>query len=239
MSLLTICQNVARDIGLVVPSSIIGNDDETAARLLAQCRRELYELRNRYDWTILQVEHTFALVDGTASYALPSDFDRQINETDWNRTDTWRLIGPTSPQQWQSVKSGAISSAPRFRWRIKRTSTTAEFYVDPTPGSDEDGETLVYEYISKNAILDNDGSTLKAEWAEDADTCLLDEQLIEMGVTWRILKRIGLAYGEERMSYEDSVRKAIGDDGGRKTLVMDGERAELRGIVVPDTGYGS
>jgi len=40
MTLLSICTQVANDLGLVVPSSLIGNTDQTAARLLAQAQNE-------------------------------------------------------------------------------------------------------------------------------------------------------------------------------------------------------
>lgn len=39
MTLLSICQDIANDIGLPVPTSIIGNTDETASRLLACAQR--------------------------------------------------------------------------------------------------------------------------------------------------------------------------------------------------------
>ncbi len=50
-------------------------------------------------------------------YAMPSDFDRLIDRTDWDKSQHWEMLGPETAQQWQWLKSGFISSGPRIRFR--------------------------------------------------------------------------------------------------------------------------
>ena len=56
------------------------------------------------------------------------------------------------------------------------------------------------------------------DWTADTDVALIDENLIELGVIWRLLARLGLAYAEEKDEYEREVDKAVARDGGNAIL---------------------
>lgn len=56
------------------------------------------------------------------------------------------------------------------------------------------------------------------DWVADSDTALLDEDLMELGVLWRTMRRIGIAYDEEQSEYENQVRQSIARDGGTANL---------------------
>ena len=101
MSLLTICQNVADFTGFERETTIIGNTSPTARQLLALAQREGKQLMRATSWPILLKEHTFSTTSGTQSYALPTDFDRFISDTAFNRTDLDKFTGPLTPQQYQ------------------------------------------------------------------------------------------------------------------------------------------
>ena len=58
----------------------------------------------------------------------------------------------------------------------------------------------------------------QSDWIADTDTAILDEDLIEMGVIWRLMRRLGIAYDEELNEYEVQVRQAIARDGGTQIL---------------------
>lgn len=144
------------------------------------------------------------------------------NETIWDRTDKLPIIGPLNSQDWQALK-GFVSTGPRYQYRIRG----GKLLINPTPTA---GHTFAFEYISKNWILDNDGSTYKQYFTEDTDTILLPENLVLSGLRWRWLREKGLPYADIHRMYEDQVRDALGRDGGKKTLAMDG--------AVPRTGPG-
>ena len=152
MSLLTIIQDAANELGLVAPSSVVtATTDLVAQQLLAFANRTGKELRTEYEFPQLTKEYTFTLATDTASYVMPYDFDRFAFCTHWDRTNNWEMIGPISESDWQFLKSGVTTAGNRRRWRFK-DSTTKQFYVDPTPTSSDNGTTLVFEYYSKNWI---------------------------------------------------------------------------------------
>ena len=47
---------------------------------------------------------TVALNFCQTQYAMPSDFDRPVDRTQWDKTRHWEMIGPDTAQQWQWLK---------------------------------------------------------------------------------------------------------------------------------------
>jgi len=185
MSLLSICQEVASEIPVAAPTSIVGNPDGTAQLMLALAQRAGEALARRppggwvamireYDVTTaalapqpgtltnsgaggvavisglsglaalapntwyafgtgLRSNSIVAAVNtgagtvtlnqpaaltgagqfsfGQSDYALPTDFQRPVDNTLWDRSRFWPLRGPQSPQQWQICKSSVIGRA--------------------------------------------------------------------------------------------------------------------------------
>ena len=144
-TVLTIAQNAARECGFDTPSTLVSNTDPTAVQLLALLNREGRTLQRKFDWTALTYETTAQTTSSQAAYALPGDFSRAINTTQWNRGQKWPIWGPINAQHWQLLKSGIVSTYPLQRYRI-RGNTSTTLLIDPTPTT---SEALVYEYISK------------------------------------------------------------------------------------------
>jgi hypothetical protein len=59
------------------------------------------------------VSMTFAKQD----YDLPGGYDRMISDTNWDRTDHWRNLGPKSSQDWQFLQGGIY-----FHWPTRALS---------------------------------------------------------------------------------------------------------------------
>lgn len=89
---------------------------------------------------------------GQGSYALPTDFDRIINDTEWDQTNRWAAIGPNTPQDWAWMTQGIVALTPRRHYRIMGDGTS-EFFIWPIPMTDENGQLLTFEYISSATIL--------------------------------------------------------------------------------------
>lgn len=119
--------------------------------LKSMIEKTLREIRDDYPWPQMQREYTFTLATGAASYAHPGDFNAIQNETVWNRTQTMPLIGPVDEVMWQNYKSGLITTLPRQRFRVKGWSGT-QLFIDPTPTSSENGQTVAYEYLSSTIV---------------------------------------------------------------------------------------
>jgi len=149
--LLTTVKDLAKRLKIAAPSTVIGNTDRNVIELLNLVEETGRDLRDMHDWVELQKEYTFDLVSGQAAYQLPTDFNFQLFNTHWNRDSTWPLIGPIDPSTWQEYKSGVVTSLPRQRFRVKGLGTY-QFNIDPTPGSGDAGQTLVFEYCHNSWI---------------------------------------------------------------------------------------
>lgn len=212
MSLLTVCQNSVSSLNFGgAPASIIGNNDALARQMLAILGEIVPALCSRHNWQALIEDQTITTAAGTETYALPSDFSRYIGETFWDATNYWPMRGSIDPQTWQALKRGLVAATIRKRFRVKGSLV----YIYPTPSAIE---TLVAEYITSKPILDNDGSTQKATFSEDADTFLLPERLLQLELKWRLLKAKGLDYAEDMNDSEREIEKAIAHDTPSHTV---------------------
>lgn len=184
---------------------------------------------------------------GQSDYALPSDFQRAVDNTFWDRTRFWAMRGPQSPQQWQLYKSSVIGQATiqrRFRFRGANviygdsgTAGTTILSIDPVPF--DSGAQLVFEYVS-NGWCQSASGALQSSWQADTDVGVIDEYLLQLGLQWRFLRRQGLSYNEELDDYEREVDKAVAQDGG--AAILDLTPSESLTLIgpwnLPETNYG-
>lgn len=235
-TLLLMLANVAKSVGAQTPTAIISSTDQTAQRMFEAMKRECAFLVRRFPWSALIREATITTVNGTASYALESDFQRIIDDTAWDRTNYWQMRGSLSPQEWQFQKS-AILAQPvnrrRFRIKFNTTTKTRQVYIDPTPTGTA---TLVYEYVSLSFCQATGGGALKTAWSVDTDEPLFDDNLLELGVTWRYLKARGLPYADDKQEYQAALRRAITND--KPAAAVDLTRNVRGAFVLPDGNYG-
>jgi len=194
LSLLTLSQNAADEVGLNKPSSVIGNTDATAVRILRFAIRTCRDLVRR-NFPYLVKEYTFSTVNGTEAYATPSDFDHFLPFTHWNRS-TDRRMHPIDASDWQLLKSGLTTTSIDDRFRIR--GNDREILLEPTPTS---AETVAFEYVSSH-YCESAGGDSRSVWTSDSDVGLVDEELVELGVIWRLLNRVGMPYAEEKAEYE-------------------------------------
>ena len=243
MSLLTIGQNVAREIPIAVPSGISNSSNDSAKLILACANKTGKELSrakgaNGYFDQIV-TEYTFSTVDSQEDYDLPSDYHDMLDNTVWDRSNYWKMRGALSPGQWQQVQSSVLGDSVtiRLRYRIRNVGGERKFSIDPIPSSIDN---LVYEYVSKNWAKNASGTSLAA-FSNDSDEAYIDEWLIELGTLWRVLNRMGMEYREEKAQYYVEFQKALAQVGGgaEKINLSNKTTIDLIGCHnIPDTGYG-
>jgi hypothetical protein len=121
-------------------------------------------------------------------YDLPSDWDREISQTEWDRTNRWPLMGPQSSQSWQSFKSGIVYAGPRQRFRILGNA----YAINPPP---PDGLIFAMEYISNAWIVSPAGVALTA-FASDSDTTVFNDSLLIAGLKakWKSAKGLDASF---------------------------------------------
>jgi hypothetical protein len=217
MTLLTIIQSAAEAVGVPAPSAVVSTTDIQIKKLYRQAQIEGRFLSRRHNWTDLVKEQTFTSVAAELQGALSAliddnDYRKLVNRTAWNRSQQDHLGGPLNSVDWQLLKASSISG-PYYNLRIWRSN----IYLQPAPTA---GDTIAFEYVSKH-WCQSSGGTGQAAWAADADTGILDEELMEQGVIWRFLRASGLDYAEEFRTYEYMVEDAWGSDGARRVLHAD------------------
>ena len=177
------------------------------------------------------------------TYAGPADFDRYINQTWWDRTNRWALIGPDSPQVDQWHRSGIVTIGPRRHFRqigyngLTQTSGAINNYrIWPPPSAQDTPLQLVYEYISVNCVLSAAGVP-QPTFLADTDFPILDENMFVLGAKWRMWQIKGFDYASMQQEYIDYCDRHFANDGGAKTLSMVGSRVGLYQSLVQDGNF--
>lgn len=165
-------------------------------------------------------------------YTLPSDFDRQIDRTHWDKTQHWQMIGPETAQQWEWLTSGYISTGPIVRYRIFGDT----FQIWPPQGTQH---YLGFEYIS-NAWANSAAGVAKTSFTVDTDTCTFPDRLMVLGLKHKYYQAKGLGDVYAR-DYENEYSIAVANDAGSQTLSMNPRVPEvlLGWNNIPDSSYGA
>lgn len=231
MSCLTLVQSVFKRLGLNTPVSVVGNTDRQVGQILELSNEAGQELARRYPWQALLAVGTFTTVatesQGSVQTIAPA-LDYIINDTIWNRSLRRPVFGPKTPQTWEQQKAFAING-PWSNYRL--IADTLAMYPVPTAG-----QSCYFEYISKNWVTT--GSSTSPTWVLDADTPLLDNNLLILDTIWRFKAAKGLEYAEDFNKAERLCTDLMGRDGGKDSLNLDGTKYDIYpGIVVPSGSW--
>jgi hypothetical protein len=152
------------------------------------------------------------------TFDVPSDFDRYIDGTKWDRRFQWAMIGPTSPQADQWMRSGIVPTGPRRHFRhVGKLPTAFRVFPPPTASGDYPG-TLAWEYISRNWVYRSGDDTYRDNLAADTDVPLFDEDIMVLGAKWRMWQIKGFNYAALQAEYIDLVNARKAHDGGMPVL---------------------
>lgn len=234
MSLLSMCETAAEEVGLAAPTTIIGNSDASAVKLLRHAGRT-GAIMAKKSWHELMKTHSFSTSAAEPQYSLPSDYRSMVPDTLWNQTTDTEifLIGP---RQWSYQKS-VVTSNYYDRYRLLGDDAGpdigAKFTIHPTP---EAIETIFFQYYSKNWLTDVTGVTEYAAFQADEDLIIFDEEMFTMGIIWRLAKSLGQPYEEERTEFDRQHEICLAQSGSTGQLHADGNTATLSNI--PESGFG-
>ena len=235
LSVLELVQAATDELSLSQPTTAIGNTNSNEAqKLLRHLTRAIKVMARRFDWQNLRREHTFTTLATASqgSLAIPSDFLRMVERSVWNRTTTFRVQGPLTPEEYQA-RLAAVAGGVTDSFILRQNT----FLLSPTPAS---GETIAYEYISKNVGTDTAGTTELSTFTLDTDLPYLDEELLILHLVWRYRKAEGQDYSEEFREAELMFQDMLKMDGSRRRLDMSGDRHsfEPKAPRTPDTLLG-
>lgn len=234
MNLLQIGETAADRIGIPRPTSLIGSSDQNARLLLSVAQQEGKDLASRHAWQAITKEKTFtSTATEVQSSVIPSDFDRFVDGTFWNRTENRLVLGPASAQEWQALKSDRIQAIHDiFRHRGN------DLLLLPTPAA---GASYAFEYVSLWWVAEaaDTDTPAREQFEQDTDVPVIDSELVALGVVWRFLRAKGLDYSEPFRSYELLLARKMGRDGGAPTLNMSGpsDKYPAPRATIPDGSW--
>ena len=136
----------AQELGLPPVSLSSAAGDASGYQMLGMLNALGDELNRVQDWQFLEKQMGFVGDGITDSFPMPTDFGRQVNQTEWNTSMRRPMQGPMSPQVWAWNKFGIVSVGVYFQYRILHNQYT----VYPVPGA---GQEFALYYISKDWVL--------------------------------------------------------------------------------------
>ena len=166
-------------------------------------------------------------------YDLPPDFETITDNTHWDKTKHWQMLGPEDAQQWQWLKSGYISTGPRIRWRI----LGGQFQIWPPYNTQE---YLGFEYRSKGWARSAAGA-VKNSFTADTDTTVFDDTVLVLATKLKYFQVKSFDTTALQQDYMRYLGVAKANDKGSATLSFAPYPSKvLIGYAnIPDTGYGS
>ena len=169
---------------------------------------------------------TGAGVDLTFSrdtFAVPADFEKMVDDTQWDRSNQWKMIGPDSPQSYQYLTSGVIAMGPRVRFLQVAFGTGRGMRIWPPPTAVDAPATLAYNYISNYWVLSAAGAG-KNSITVDTDTFLFPDVLLIAGLKAKLWRAQGFDSTAYDMDYARVLAKVRGQDRGGKITQADRRR---------------
>jgi len=163
------------EMGLPKPSAVTSSTDTTVQQMLALLNRAGAEMVIGYPWEQLTKEYVFNSANATVApdgltliQPLPSDWSYFLDQTQWDRTNHWPLLGPKTAQEWQWLKGGLLSSGPRIRYRV--VGNNLELF----PGSSVTSQ-IAMEYVADSWVKDAQlANTYWSEIQADDDLVMFD-----------------------------------------------------------------
>lgn len=227
-SLLQLIQRFCIRTGLTPPPAVVTNTDLTITQLMGLLEEECQDLARRAMWQGLVDEATFTSVaaedQGEVAAIAGNGFQNILPKTFWDRAQRLPIIGGADSQEWQWRKAMAITG-PLYTYRIRGD----HLLVSPALAA---GHLMAFEYKSGNWC--SHGSMPQNFFSGDADTVVLPEELVLLGLRWRWKKEKKFAYAEDFNTYENQVADATARDRGARDLHMDEGLSDFRpGVVVP------
>jgi hypothetical protein len=184
-----------------------------------------------------------ALTFSKDTFSMPADYRKWINQTQWDRTNNWPMLGPISPQEYQWAASGVVQTGPRERYRqVYMSSGLPGIRLWPPPNGVDAPATLSYMYLSSYWVLSSASPPVpKATITADTDTCVFSDDIMIAGLKSRMWRAQGYDSTAYDQDYARIFSRVLSQDGGAQVLVASRRRYPylLSPMNVPDGNWPS
>jgi hypothetical protein len=226
---LWVIQQSMVEMGLPKPNEAVTSPDATVQQMVALLNRAGTDMVIGFPWEQLIKQWIITTEEGVSEYAMPSDWNYFIDQTQWDRTNHWPLLGPKTAQEWQWLKGGLLSSGPRLRYRV--VSAKFEIWPVPSPSNTPTGDsnitgvfapwTLAMEYVSTGWLKSADlANTFFNEVTNDTDIVLLDPWVLSSYLKLKYWEAKGLDTAAYTKDFLGTWEARIGKNKGAPMLTL-------------------
>ena len=216
-----IVNQTALELGLTPVSTIVVQSEVQTLQLLALLNSAGNELILYYPWEQFRKEWTLATEIGREAYDLPTDWNYALDQTQWDRTNHWPLLGPKTAQEWAWLKGGLLATAPRMRYRIY--DNKFHIWPVPAPHSSPSTSTFALEYVTLNwvqSLDDTQQPVLAAYTTKDADVIMFDPWLMVKLIKMKFYELKGFETTHVQSDFMRVFNALTGKDTGAPILSL-------------------
>lgn len=191
-SILEITYRACDELGIPRPGTtgLVASSAPSDRQILALLHAAGGDLLREHNWSNLITTAAVTLATASVSYALPSDFERLVPGTGWDRTNQFPLEGNIPVQRHQFwLSSAVVAPVTRKEFRLFVGNNAGTIYVHPAPTA---ADSLSYLYISKNWLTNSVGASAADTVAADTDLTLFKPELMVKELKWRWRSAKGL-----------------------------------------------
>lgn len=209
----TICDNVLLELGFGTQSAYAAASTDAGKRVFALLNREARQF-SRHHWQQLKKIQTFTMSTGDYDYALASDWRYPLADTAWD--DSGRRVDfPVTDEEWGYLTAQSITTGVRYKAMIRAGELNFNRIVN--------GDTVDIAYVSDHPWQATGGGSTKARATADTDVWLLDDEAVQLGLKWRLLKAQGYdEWQTEFQEYQRYVSHLKGTEAGAQTILAHG-----------------
>lgn len=231
-----IISDAATLCGLTPPANPFTSTDPLFTQLVALLKSAGRDVVRDFEWPQLRVRYNFTTAASVAEYAMPEDFNRWVNETQWNTSSRLPLGGPIPPDGWELLQVFNVVGA----FQLFFFTRGDRLIVAPTPTS---SNTVALQYVSGWWIQADGESAPTGDAPTDVDDrVLLDSQMMVHRVRRDFLRAKGFDSEAASEDYERALERAKGSAEAAPVLNLNNSPFSRFRLLdnnnLPPTGYG-
>jgi len=236
-TILKIVQDALVSMNQTSPAGVYDSQDGNAVMMGSLANQVGPLLTDIYSWQ--QFNATFTVTGNgiTTDFPLPSGLSRFIGNTGWSVTNR-RPVQIVSDSEAAAVAAW-IGNTPFLSPACRVVDDVMRFVSAPA-----NLESITFQYVSRNWVLDADTVTEKEELTANLDKPRHDSLLFTFALKLKWAQVRGLASAQFQQDFNDRFSQITTRNQMANTLVIGGGvRAGatrfLNGGNVPDTGFGN
>lgn len=213
MTVLSACQSAMVRLVGRKPTTVFSSTSQMEMEIADLATDVAVSIMKFHDWRALTKLHTLTGDGSITVFDLPSDFDRIVLAQRITDANNW-LWGYTAVQgleDWMTITSSGFTAITPGWWII----LDGQMQFSPAPPT---GSPAKFAYISKNIGRAGTGGAPIPAFTDDADTFVLEDRLLTLGLIWRWKAQKGLEYAEDMANYELALSENAGRDKGSQAI---------------------